>query len=163
MRINPISTFFYRNYNLYRFDRRIRLINENLLIENEKLRNQFKLLTTSYGTNTNKLVIEFSNQQKNELNQNILTIKNSIIDYINAEVKTKFNYENIRNYEVLLKNPDQTINLINSGLIYLSPNLKNIDLDLYNKLISPIAISLDQFLSDAQIISSTINTDLNII
>lgn len=153
MKISPISsTFFYRNYNLYRFDRRTNLINDKLLIENIKLRNQYFNLVNSYSNNTNKLSVELSSNQFNNLNQNYINIKNSILDYINAEIKTKLDFQTVKNHELLLQDSQQTIKLINSGLIYLSPNLKTLNLDLYNNLIKPIATSLDTLLNDAQTI-----------
>lgn len=158
MQISPISsTFFYRNYNLYRFDRRTNLINDKLLIENIKLKNQYFNLVNMYSNNTNKLSFELSSNQLNTLNQNYITIKNSIIDYLNSEIKSKFDLQTIKNYDLLLKDPQQTTKLINSGLIYLSPNLKTINLDLYNSLISPVSVTLDTFLNDVQLAQETVS------
>lgn len=157
MRIYSINNYYNSYSNSFRLRNTTRLqnINQQLITENKFLKTRYLELLNQYKINTTSLsgnLTNFVNQtypSKNDLT----VLAENIKSYIDSEIKPRLlnlNMDTIKNTEIFLRDPNQFVNLINSGLVYISPNLKTINLDYYNTLIKPVQTNYDILISDIQ-------------
>lgn len=157
MRIYSINNYYNSNYNNIRYNNISKLhnINQQLITENKFLKTRYLELLNQYKVNTTSLsgnLTNFVNQTYPSKNDLTLLAEN-IKTYIDSEIRPRLinlNMDTIKNTEIFLKDPKQFVNLINSGLVYISPNLKTINLDYYNTLIKPVQTNFDVLINDIQ-------------
>jgi hypothetical protein len=157
MRIYSINNYYNSSYYNRRVDnaRNFNFVNEQLINENRFFKAKYLELLNQYKNNTSSLsgnLTTYINQtypSKNDLT----VLAENIKSYIDSEIRPRLlnlNMDTIKNTDIFLKDPKQFVNLINSGLVYISPNLKTINLDYYNTLIKPVQTNYDILINDIQ-------------
>lgn len=157
MRIYSINNYYNSNYNNIRYNNisKLQNINQQLITENKFLKTRYLELLNQYKVNTTSLsgnLTNFVNQTYPSKNDLTLLAEN-IKTYIDSEIRPRLinlNMDTIKNTEIFLQDPTQFVKLINSGLVYISPNLKTINLDYYNTLIKPVQTNFDILINDIQ-------------
>lgn len=157
MKIYSINNYYNSFSNRFRFrnNSTIQNINQQLITENKFLKTRYLELLNQYKINTTNLsgnITNFVNQtypSKNDLT----VLAENIKTYIDLEIKPKLlnlNLDTIKNTDIFLQDPTQFVKLINSGLVYISPNLKTLNLDYYNTLIKPVQTNFDVLINEIQ-------------